>query len=149
MPTACSNRDQVLNGRRYHCLLRFDRDGKSKKIYWSSDISPSIYQYVRYIERNISTYSIYQKKYIDRLFFPKKTPILSSHLVSHRIDIFYLLDSLSKLTRIITYLQTREHEKLITTFFTGYFPSTSICHKKLRFCWKLLWTIIYSVKRIN
>ncbi len=61
--------------------------------------------------------------------------------MSHRIDIFYLLDSLLKLTWIITYFQTCEHEKLITTFFTRYFPSLSVCHKHLRFCWKLLQTI--------
>ncbi len=35
------------------------------------DISPSIYRYVRYIERNMPIYTIYRKKYIDRLFFPK------------------------------------------------------------------------------
>ncbi len=45
------------------------------------------------------------------------------HLVLHRIDIFYQLDGSSKLTQITTYFQTREHEKLITTFFTEYFPS--------------------------
>ncbi len=44
----------------------------------------------------------------------------------------------------ITYLyfQTHEHEKLTTTFFTEYFPSRSVCYKNLRFCWKLLRTII-------
>ncbi len=67
-------------------------------------------------------------------------------MVSHRIDIFYLLDSSSKLTRIISYFQTRGHEKLITTFFTRYFPSPSICHENLRFCWKLLRTIIYFLE---
>ncbi len=65
-------------------------------------------------------------------------------MVSHRIAIFYLLDGLSKLTRIITYFQTGEHEKLITTFFSAYFPSPSVCHKNLRFYLKLLRTIIYS-----
>ncbi len=35
---------------------------------------------------------------------------------------------------------------LITAFFTGYFPSPSICHKNLRFCWKSLQTIICSLK---
>ncbi len=68
------------------------------------------------------------------------------HLVSHRIDIFYLLNSWSRLTLIITYFQTCEHEKWITTFFSGYFPSPSICHKNFRFCWKLLWSIIYFLK---
>ncbi len=68
------------------------------------------------------------------------------HLMSHWINICYLLDGLSKLMRIITYFQTREHEKLITTFFIGYFPSPFVCHKNLRFYWKLLWTIIYSLK---
>ncbi len=33
------------------------------------------------------------------------------------------------MTRIITYVQTHEHEKLTTTFFTEYFPSPSVCHK--------------------
>ncbi len=56
------------------------------------------------------------------------------------------LDSSSKLTRIITYFQTREYEKLITTFFIEYFPSPSICHKTLRFSWKLLRTIIHSLE---
>ncbi len=56
------------------------------------------------------------------------------HLVSHRIDIFYLLDGLSKLTQIITYFRTREHEKLITNFFTGYFPSPFVCYKNSGFC---------------
>ncbi len=68
------------------------------------------------------------------------------HLVSHRINIFYLLDHFSKLTRIIPFFQTRENEKLITTFFIEYFPSPSVCHKNLRFCWKLLRTIIYSLE---
>ncbi len=68
------------------------------------------------------------------------------HLVSYRIDIFYLLDGSSKSTRIITYFQAREHEKWLTIFFTRYFSSPSVCHKNLRFCWKLLWTIIYSLE---
>ncbi len=50
------------------------------------------------------------------------------------------------MTQIITYFQTREHEKLIITFFTRCFPSPSVCHKNLRFCWKLLRTIIYSLE---
>ncbi len=64
--------------------------------------------------------------------------------MSYRIDIFYLLDSSSKLTQIITYFQTHEHLKLINPFFTGYFPSPSVCHKNFRFYWKLL--RIYSHK---
>ncbi len=68
------------------------------------------------------------------------------HLASHRINIFYPLNGSLKLIRIVTHFQTREHEKLITTFFTGYFPSPSACHKNLRFCWKLLRTIIYPLE---
>ncbi len=56
------------------------------------------------------------------------------------------LDGSLKLTHIITYFQTREHEKLITTFFSGYFPYPFVCHKNLRFCLKLLGTIIYSLE---
>ncbi len=33
------------------------RNDKSKEIYWSINISPSIYRYVRYIERNIFDFS--------------------------------------------------------------------------------------------
>ncbi len=35
----------------------------------------------------------------------------------------------------------------IITFFIGYFPSPSVCHKSLMFCWKLLRTINYSLKQ--
>ncbi len=56
------------------------------------------------------------------------------------------MDGSSKLTRIIIYFQIRGHGKLITTFFTGYFLSPSVCRKNLKFCWKLLWTIIYFLE---
>ncbi len=123
------------------CSRRINRDDKSKEIYWyiaeyhidMPDISREIYRYIPYIGRNM----------INKLFFPKQTPILPSHQVSHRIDVFYLLDGSSELTRIITYYWTHRHEKLITTSFTGYFPSPSVCHKNLRFCWKLLQSIIF------
>ncbi len=32
------------------------------------------------------------------------------------------------------------------TLFIGYFPSPSVCHKNVRFCRKLLYTSIYSLK---
>ncbi len=111
-----------------------------------TDQSIYCWVYVRYIERNISTYSIYRNISSDYVFLNKHPSSCTCHLISHRIDIFYLLDGLSKLTRIITYFQTHEHEKLMTTFFTGYFPFPSFCHKNLRFRWKLLWTIIYSLE---
>ncbi len=34
--------------------------------------------------------------------------------------------------------------KINNHFFHQYFPSPSVCHKNLRFCWELLRTIIYS-----
>ncbi len=52
----------------YENMPHKGRDGKSKEIY--RYIDQLIYRRV-YIERNISMYSIYQKKYIDLLFFPK------------------------------------------------------------------------------
>ncbi len=61
-------------------------------------------------------------------------------------DIFYLLESSSKLTWIITCFQTSKHEKLIITFFTRYFPFLSICRRNLRSCWKLLRAIIYFLE---
>ncbi len=49
-------------------------------------------------------------------------------------------------TKYYPFSNTQTWKKLITTFFTGYFPSPSICHKNLKFCWKLLRTIIYSLE---
>ncbi len=105
-----------------------------------SYISREIYQFIRYIGRNIWTNYFFLNKH------PSASMLSIRHLVSHRIDIFYLLDGTSKLTRIITYFQTRKHEKVITIFITRYFPSPSVCHKNLKFCWKLLQTIIYSLE---
>ncbi len=90
-----------------------------------SDISREIY---RYIVRNIST----------DYFFLNKHPSSTKNF-PHQWQFF---GRSLKLTRIITYFQTCDHEKLTTTFFTTYFPSPSVCHKNLRFCWKLLGTII-------
>ncbi len=127
--------DEMLQFSLSVCLseILIARDGKSDM----SDISREIYQYIRYTGRNIS---------LDNFFLNKHSASRTCNLVSYQIDIFYRLDSLSKLTQIITYFQTREHEKLITTFFTGYFPSPSVSHKNLRFCWKLLRIIIYSLE---
>ncbi len=55
------------------------KDGKSKEIF----------RYVGYIQRNMSIYSIYRKKYINKLFFPKWTPILLKHF-PHHWQFFYL-----------------------------------------------------------
>ncbi len=113
-----------------------------------SDISREIYRYIQYIKRSISIDYLFLNKHplAKMLRMGENWESGACHLGSHRIDIFYLLDGLSKLTRIITYFQTHEHEKLITTFFTRYFPSLSVCHKNWRVCWKLLWTIIYPIE---
>ncbi len=97
-----------------------------------SDISREIYRYIWYIGRNISA---------DYFFLNKHLSSPKHFLINDNF-----LDSSSKMTRIITYFQISKHEKLITTFFTWYFPSPSICHENLRFRWKLLQTIIYSLK---
>ncbi len=83
------------------------RDGKSKEI----SINRCVAEYI----------SIYREKYID-IFDQIIFSLINTHpppSISLINDNF--LDGLSKLTRIITYFQTRKHEKLITTFFTGYF----------------------------
>ncbi len=52
------------------------------------------------------------------------------HLVSHRIDIFYQSDGSSKLTRIITYFQTSELEKLIITFLQEKNEKMCTCYNR-------------------
>ncbi len=93
-----------------------------------SDISREIYQYIRYIGRNIWT----------DYFFLNKHPSSPKHF-PNQWQFFYLRKGLNL-------FQTRQHEKLITTFFNGYFPSPSVYHKNLRFCWRLLRTIMYSLE---
>ncbi len=118
--------------------------GKSKEIYryidqliycWvyinTSSISREIYRYIRYIERNLSTDYFFLNKHpsANMLGMGENWESCTCHLVSPRIDIFYLLDSSSKFTQIITYFRKQKHEKLITTFFTRCFPSPSVRRK--------------------
>ncbi len=112
-----------------------------------SDILREIYRYIRHILEEIYRQIIFPKyPSANMLRMGEDWESCTCHLVSHPIDIFYLLDGSSKLTRIITYFPICEHEKLRTTFFTRYFPFPSFYHKNLRFYLKLLRTIIYSLE---
>ncbi len=95
----------------------------------------------RYITEYILICLINREKYSDIRYIGKS--ISTDYFTQINT---YLLDGLSKLTRITTYFQTCKHEKLITTFFTRYFPSPSVCHKNITFCWKLLQTVIFSLE---
>ncbi len=114
-----------------------------------SDTLREIYRYIRYIRRNISrNYFFLNKQPSANMFRSEWAKIgRAAHVIWYRIElIFSICWMVHQLTRIITYFQTCEQEKLITTFSTWYFPSPSVCHKNLRFYWKLLWTIIYSLE---
>ncbi len=116
------------------------RDGKSKEIfdisinqYIAKYISKEIY---RYMGRNIST----------DYFFVNEHP--SSSVIWCRIELIFSICWTVRQNwyESLPVFKIREHEKLITTFFTGYFTSPFVCHKNLRFCWKLWQTITYSLE---
>ncbi len=108
-----------------------------------SNISREIYQYIRYIGRNILT----------DYFFLSKHPSANTqnewrlgelHMPSGVTSNWYFLSGRFVKTDTNHYLFSNTWTWKIN--ITGYLPSLSVCHKNLRFCWKLLWTIMYSLE---
>ncbi len=83
-----------------------------------SDLSREIYRYIRYSGRNIWT----------DYFFLNKHPSSTKHFLHQ--------------WQFLSQKRTKGFENKIT----GNFPSPSVCHKNLRFYWKLLRIIIYSLE---
>ncbi len=116
-------------------LIMFETFSFSLTRDWFTDMSP------RASRRDENRSRVWK----TRRIYPSHS---RSCLVSWCLDknVNQVSDGSSKLTLIINCFQTREHEKLITTFFTGYFPSPPVCYKNSNLCWKLLWTIICSLE---
>ncbi len=122
-------------------------------IYWEKYIDIFDISINWYIATYISICPIYWEIYIDIfdileeiywqiIFFLNKHPSSPKHF-PHQWQFFYLRKGLKALKRNNFY---NVIFNTLTTFFTGYFLSPSVCHKNLRFCWKLLRTNIYYLE---